>query len=489
MYTLQIRKPNYIAITDEWDRAEMIALVKKYGNLAVISKGAGGGKSTVCVDFAMSCGFTGKDDIMFVSPTTTLKFKVASENPTFNVETYDAFLGYTNGDIMTQAKKVKAKLIIFDEICMCSIKMIIKIGRFLKEHPNIICLCTGDCNQNKCVSFPYSEIKDHKKYRMDAVLRIFQNVLYLQEVKRQGGTPEMFPFCKIWQKVQHTSFLTDIFDMTKKPTDTVLKHFANNIVYTYDNLSEQNISYFKFRRQQIIRHVMQQKGKTTMFEVDDTIVVVNEFSVGQETKKAHIRFNKNNFYKILEINKTHVKIEHTYAETTFVLPIVLIKNFLLKYCGTGHSFQGDTLDGKDGILTVFDVNTPYVSREWIYTALTRIKDFDDMRIFWHSDESVERLEAGKLKQYLQLKVANYKRTDLDRFGPTATVTYEQCNAHLLNQPTCTGCTCELYFVCDNGEVESNFTLDRIDPSLPHTNDNVRCMCVDCNKALSNLQIF
>ena len=51
------------------------------------------------------------------------------------------------------------------------------------------------------------------------------------------------------------------------------------------------------------------------------------------------------------------------------LPVVLIKqNFVHNYCRTCHSFQGSTIDEA---ITIYDHKFAYVSRKWLYTAVTR----------------------------------------------------------------------------------------------------------------------
>ncbi|MFM7978034.1 MAG: C-terminal helicase domain-containing protein, partial [Candidatus Fonsibacter sp.] len=51
------------------------------------------------------------------------------------------------------------------------------------------------------------------------------------------------------------------------------------------------------------------------------------------------------------------------------LPINLIKNnFAHNYCKTCHSFQGSTLEES---ITIFNHKFVYVSRKWLYTAVTK----------------------------------------------------------------------------------------------------------------------
>lgn len=54
-------------------------------------------------------------------------------------------------------------------------------------------------------------------------------------------------------------------------------------------------------------------------------------------------------------------------------------------------------------MTIFDVNTPYVDRYFVWTALTRATDFDNVTIFQHPKEEVTNLHISRVKQYFEQK--------------------------------------------------------------------------------------
>ncbi|MFM7980217.1 MAG: C-terminal helicase domain-containing protein [Candidatus Fonsibacter sp.] len=65
------------------------------------------------------------------------------------------------------------------------------------------------------------------------------------------------------------------------------------------------------------------------------------------------------------------------------LPVGLIKNnFVHNYCRTCHSFQGNTIDEA---ITIFDHKFAYVSRKWLYTAVTRATNLKHV-YFYDYDE-------------------------------------------------------------------------------------------------------
>lgn len=372
---------------------------------------------------------------------------------------------------------------------LVSVKMLHKIKMFVDINKHIICTCTGDVNQTKPVNFPYNNVKDYKKYLFNCVSKIFPSIILLKEPKRQIGEGQV---------ELHKKLHKDLFDESIPIATTILKYFSKNLIYTMDSpgLSKQNICYFKFRRHSIISHIMKVDNKKEMFEENDEIVVSKEFSLGLEDKsksksksKKTIRFNTNNIYKIISKHENYAEIQHVNDESKKCnLPIKELSNFYLNYAGTCHSYQGDTING---ITTIFDINTPYVSREWVYTALTRITDFNNMRIFWHSDESILSLENSKVQQYIKFKIANYSRIDKERFTDNIfeTISYKQTEELLNKYPSCVSCDSKFYFILHNGDINSNFTLDRIDNTHAHTVNNVRCLCTKCNCALSNREVY
>ena len=68
------------------------------------------------------------------------------------------------------------------------------------------------------------------------------------------------------------------------------------------------------------------------------------------------------------------------------LPIHAIKkNLVHNYCKTCHSFQGSNIDEA---ITIFDHKFAYVTRKWLYTAITRATGLK--QVYFHDyDESKE----------------------------------------------------------------------------------------------------
>ena len=74
--------------------------------------------------------------------------------------------------------------------------------------------------------------------------------------------------------------------------------------------------------------------------------------------------------------------------------IQFLTYFKLPWCLTAHSVQGLSIEGS---VTLFDCNTPYVDRNFVWTSITRVRDLKNITFFKHAPEEAQRLEDSKLK--------------------------------------------------------------------------------------------
>ena len=163
------------------------------------------------------------------------------------------------------------------------------------------------------------------------------------------------------------------------------------------------------------------------------------------------------------------------------IPLKFVNNFSLPYCNTCHAVQG--LSIKEPI-TIFDTNTAYVNREWIYTALTRATDFNNVTIFVHSQEETKKLKLAKLYQYLNLKIKGYMEQDKTCQRSYKKEDYITSNWILFIQQfsndECIKCNSRYYFHNEDDHIHSNLSVDRIDCKIAHIQSNCQLLCTHCN---------
>jgi ABC-type transport system involved in Fe-S cluster assembly fused permease/ATPase subunit len=146
------------------------------------------------------------------------------------------------------------------------------------------------------------------------------------------------------------------------------------------------------------------------------------------------------------------------------LPVSLIKkNFVHNYCRTCHSFQGSTIEEA---ITIFDHKFAYVTRKWLYTAVTRATDLKKV-FFYEYDESKEN--EKEMIQYFTRKVEKYRQQDKKANRPID-------NACFITNEWIMSCV---------GKIDCNLTAQRVCNSEAHHLDNVVPYCVYCNTAMSN----
>ena len=114
-------------------------------------------------------------------------------------------------------------------------------------------------------------------------------------------------------------------------------------------------------------------------------------------------------YVIKKINKKEFTVLEPVEDIEMTFDIsILEKHFKLPYCFTLHSVQGLSLDDE---ITLFDCNTPYVDRHFVWTAITRARDLSKITVYEHGEDEVRRLEKARMLQYLKLKIDFYKKKE------------------------------------------------------------------------------
>ena len=97
--------------------------------------------------------------------------------------------------------------------------------------------------------------------------------------------------------------------------------------------------------------------------------------------------------------------------------MAFVKGTLPKWWATVHEIIAIDLHSYtlyftiDDDITIFDVNTCYTDREYVYTAVSRVRSVDQLTVFNHSTKEANRLYDSRIKQYFNLKIPNYMQQD------------------------------------------------------------------------------
>jgi 5-methylcytosine-specific restriction endonuclease McrA len=283
----------------------------------------------------------------------------------------------------------------------------------------------------------------------------------------------------------------DIFNTKLDVMATFKKHKFNIIDDMKDVKTIKNICYFNYRQNIINRHIHKQVAKPN--EVNIVTVKGIDYYNGLELicskhySNKGVRLFVNYTYKIIDIDDKSFTVCDILDDTPIKLDINKLEFFKLPYSSTCHAVQGMSIDDK---ITIFDTNTPYSDRSWIWTAITRATKLSNIQIFKHNDNEVTSLDKSKMKQHFVHRIAAHKSEDIKKnrtFKDDDFITMESFavlyNALPIKQ--CKYCNTAFEKVVIDGKVISNISIDRIDNDKAHVTSNCQIICSKCNVAKSN----
>ena len=282
-------------------------------------------------------------------------------------------------------------VIFFDEIFMSNIYIYNKIRQFVKNNPDKIIIGAGDTKQLQPIN-DLTNTQPHDQYADMCIDKIFKYSMYLKISKRVSDDE---------QRKKLDDAYTDMW-IKEMPVDKWVQKHAR---YTSEiNPHHMNIAYTNIRCKSVSDEVRIKLGKKGLYEVGEEIICRLYLRDGDAKFNANIR------YKILCINSRHIIIENIKDKKQYTLTEELLnKHFRYGYCATCHSCQGASINNN---ITIHEWNKSYlVSREWIWTAYTRARDFNKVA-FFKNEKADEKMEKELLINYLKNKIEGYKKQDM-----------------------------------------------------------------------------
>jgi hypothetical protein len=479
-------------ITDEYSEKEFKQIFDKHNRILIKGVYPGVGKSQSVKNYAKA----NKLNILFAAPTNKLSCEIKKQG--FDACTIHTLIGcFGTNDGTAEYKKMKKmdisdyNAICFDEIFMMGTGVLKRIMKFMCGNDSHKFFATGDPSQLPPIREENIDDEDEEnlddiddvEYQRKCINIMFPDQINIKINKRLESEED---------KQKLYSLKDDIFDMKKKPMDT-LKSYGFNIIHKFSQIETlKNISYFNNRAKTVSKYVhknlVKQPKKCVII---DDIEYYKSLNIvcrkRHNTKEGKIYINYT--YKIVFINDKTMTILDENDGSSFEFPTSMIRtHFKLEYCMTVFCVQGCSIEEK---ITLFDCNTCYVDRRFIWTAITRATKLDNIVIFEHNDTEIEQLIRSKMKQYILMKCENYKNKDqkadrtIDKKVP-----YVSGEWFGREMDKCKGvCACckKTYELTlnENNRVISNITADRIDNALPHYESNVRLRCLECNRSRGN----
>lgn len=465
---------NEIEIKNEYDTNEINNIFDNNNHILIKGSFPGVGKSTAVQNYE-------GHEILFITPFNKLAQQLRKKN--FKAITLNMLLGFFGeGKEYTNFKSYDItdyEVVCFDELMLYSPKLLKKIDRFMKSNPDKKYISTGDLDQLQPFDYSCNNISNMSDYLKQCIKKLFPNQFTLKINKRLKNEE---------QRTKLKQLKKEIFE-TKDIITTLKKYGFKTISKMSEVKTKQNVCYFNFRVDSVNKYIHKTiKHPNDSFEHNGIKYYKGlDIVCKKHYKNKNVRLYVNYTYKIESIGEKFFIIHDEIENQKFTLDIKLLDIFKLPYAGTCHSVQGLSID--EGI-TIFDVNTPHVDKYYIWTALTRSTDLNNVYIFVHSNDELQALNKSKIKLYWINKIENYKKQDKnanrifndDEFIDAEFVKelYAKCE-----MKCCSCCKTPYETFNDNGMIKTNMSIDRIDNDLPHIKSNCRLLCIDCNKTRSN----
>jgi hypothetical protein len=443
---------NLIHLKDEWNSNEINSVIDKYDKLIIKADIAGAGKTASFVNYSK---FMNKK-MLFVVPWNSLKFDLKGKG--MDAITLDKLKGLRfDGEEINQTLKSfdisDYDCIVFDEIYLYDTFKLKVIKDYMNEHKDKKFYATGDENQNKPIES--LSLKNKKAYYNSIIATMFPNSICLHDNKRCKTKEDQIRIKKITRQIRESDFkdvkniLFENFKVLYKPEEIFCNKNVcalNNTVNWVNGLIHKPID-------------------------DEKYYVGLDLICKKSLKFGSVRSCVNGTYTIIDIDEDDFTLAD--GDDVFEVDIKNIKSyFSLPYAKTCHSYQGIS---ESEAITIFDINHFMVDNDWIYTAITRATDLQNIYIYMGDYPHQESL--ADLKKKIQYRIEGHKKYDADTekgcFGKYISV--EWVMNRLKKNKTCI--YCKNHF--DTTDIEA-FSIDRKDNNIGHIELNCQIICRKCN---------
>ena len=450
---IPLQENEALDVVDEWDTETICKQIIPNSPCVIRAKYPGSGKSFIGTYFK-NLGY----NVLTVVPHNRLSQEIEGKATTLNMF---FSIPVNKGDDLPCYDHSDYNVIFFDEIFMSNIYIYNKIREFVKNNPDKIIIGAGDTKQLQPIN-DLTNTQPHDIYADMCIDKIFKYSMYLKISKRVSDDE---------QRKKLDDAYTDMW-IKEMPVDKWVEKHAR---YTSEiNPHHMNIAYTNIRCKSVSDEVRRKLGKKGLYEVGEEMICRLYLKTDEGAK-----FNANIRYKILCINSRGITIENIKDKKKYTLTEELLnKHFRYGYCATCHSCQGASINNN---IVIHEWDRSYlVSREWIWTAYTRARDFNKVA-FSKNEEVEEKMEKQLLINYLKNKIEGYKKQDMKagrELNENNFVDVNFCMERL--KGTCQKCGGDFHIEIKKGALSSNFTCQRVDNNFSHTKDNCVAYCNYCN---------
>lgn len=468
-------KVEEVSVENEWDTKSVHAVLGKRCSIEAVMPGSGKSYISETVDGKM----------LFVCPNNKIVTNLLKKG--LEAVTLDHLFGYylqrhaESFELEEGGLREKFNVggqetnlsnythVTFEEVLLHSVDKIYAIDQFVKQHGDRFegVYLNYDENQNrspdeKLANIPHKEVKN---YKLKICRGITGRYIVLREMKRNTNKDNVKHYKAVFELAQRND--------TKGINQYLLQNCR--VVSRLEDIdTDMCVAYTNPQCDKVNSHTYKRLHGEKPLGVGMTMIYKGK---SQMVGKCKSRFFKNDEYKIVEVVKDEDKVtgytlEHPVTGRETVTPTQLEKLWKLPYCWTGHSTQGSTID----VPYTIDLNCCFNNAEWLWTAVTRCTDWSQISVFY--SPLLHNNFVNKLKSDAQKKINGYAQQDLKagRFISKKDdyVDVDWVIEHL-HEGSCCYCG-EPYDFSSSDQ----FSVDRIDNSLPHLKSNCHVCCKTCN---------
>jgi len=453
---------NTFTLENEYGMSEFIEIFDKFDKIMIKAKHAGSGKS-----FACKKHIVGKDHAI-ACPQNAQARKLQLEG--FNAMTLYDLCGSrpTEDNGVQQMNEMQEyDVVVFEEIGQYTIKEWGMLLKYMKTFPKTKIIANGDELQNDPIEHNFNRNIVPETYYMRIINTIFPDQIMLEIPKRY----------KFHQLEKVKQLREDLF-INNLPISEIIAKYSK-IINHMDDIPKDCafITYRQETRRQMNQWEHQRKGLLGFFV--GLVIRANNHRGISKTKRITKHFD----YKITRIDKnTFDLVDESSGMEYKDLHKTMLRDFSYPYAYTGHSLQGDTIDKP---IVIFDSQFEHVTRKWLYVALTRSSNLDNVYVFegkkvFHIPEAdIDNKIIGYMRQDGS-RIVSKRTNDINRNYIDVPWVLKQSK---LQMHRCSCCS-EVMNVENDGSM-LDWTVDRIDSEKCHTKDNCTLMCWHCNISKKN----
>ena len=401
-----------LSMADEFDAAEMGALLAANNHMLLLGDLPGVGKSEAP---KRHCA---KATTLFVLPANKLRASISKEG--HNAVTLHTLLGVrVEGESVAPMDISRYSTVVFDEIFAHPVGMLARIGSFMRNNamagaePRKF-YAAGDPKQNP----PIEQlcVADTMAYYMDAVSMLFPTQLTLCVCKRVSNPAEQARLLEIKEA---------LFTTKESPAAVLLKYAKH--VRDLKDIKGTAICYLNSTAS-AINHYLHSKaseGRTDLLCIGGNSYYRGLELVCRKRQEAYFANESGEYMKrgVLQVNFTYTVLEA--SEEALVLDDLeggrvrithaqALQHFSYSHAFTGHAQQGMSVGGP---ITIFDYSFSSshdgvacgIGANWVYTALSRARNMQEVYVYVGTLGSA--VSAQEFEIAMERKIFGYKAAD------------------------------------------------------------------------------